>query len=393
MALSLAELEALDNKPPITEIKPGDGNPPPEDLAEKARLQAEADQKKADDEKAKLEAEKATPNKTQAQIDEEARIAAGGKPTVGPNGRPLKEDGTEEPEKPLDPPADELEGTFWDDVDKLRGTKLDIDWDKQLDTTGKPIDPESPQGALIRERMIEQAARDNFELYIQQTDPRGYQYLLHRQTGGTDEQFFAQKTLTLPVYEEFKNSVDLQVSVYQRSLLNAGIPEKQAKMLTDQAVKDKEIFELADTAYKAQDAAEKKSIADLQSKLANDEKVLGQRVQQLSKALSDEITTGTGMKMVIPDAKRAGFKAYVEQFIEQDPEGNFVLVQKLDPRQLGEQLGALYLQYVKGNLSEIVQREAQTVTTKRLKRAVENTRDPLRTGSEPVNKKKTLGEL
>lgn len=287
----------------------------------------------------------------------------------------------------------EPETSIWEDVDALRGEPLEVKWED-----GQGAIPEeewdTPRGILARERALETRAVTRFEETLRKEDPRGYQYLLHRHAGGTDEEFFAQKTITLPDYERFKESVDLQVKVYTDDLRNAGLSEKAIKNEVDRAVKDKEILELSDRSYKKQEASEQKAIKDLNTQLEQDQLIYTRNVQVLDKTISEQIAS-KDMSIVVPEAKREEFKQYVRQRVRYDEQTRtFLFSQPIDHKLLPRQLEALYLQFVNGDLGGLIQREAQSANTKRLRRTIEKSKEVIKdAGSDAGKGKKTLGEL
>lgn len=376
--LSLAELDALSdtNKTPDPPpIKDGDGTPTAADL-ETARLAQLDKEGKGPDGKpkpivdqtaaTKAAADKAAADKVIADKAEADRLAAEG-------------DDNDD-----DSPA----GTVWDDVDALRGEKLNVDWGDIPEA-----DRDTPRGILAREKAIEKQAVTRFEQSIMETDPRGYQYLLHRQAGGTDEEFFAQPTITLPEYERFKESVDLQTKVYKDALRNAGIPEKQVTMLVDNAVKDKELFTLADAAYKKQQQTEQQDIRALNDQLARSQQQYERNVTALGKTIDEQIAS-TDMGVIVPEAKRVEFTNYVRQRIKYDEQtGMFLFAQPIDPKLLPRQLEGMYMQFVNGNLKDVIQRDAQTQNTRRLRRTIDASKTPMRGQPDTSKKKMTLGEI
>lgn len=375
--LSLQELEDLNNKtaPPVppTPIVAGDGTPKPADLsAEQIKAAADA------------EAAKLTETQEAAAAQRLADLKAKDPTTL-----------TAEEKAELDienTPADEDEGSFWDAVDQLRGEKIDIDWSKHVDSAGTPVDPESPEGVLIREKAIAAKAVKEWDAHLEQNDPRSYAYFLHRQAGGTDEDFFAMKTVSLPDYETFTNSVDLQSKVYRDALVRKGVGEKQAQMIVDLAIKDKELFTLADKEYKDYKTAEKNELDTLTAQLAEDEKVQAQKVQALETLLTNEINTNSTMKFIVPDTKKAEFTQYVTGKI-QTAEGKFFAVQEITEKALPRLLEALYLQFANGEISGLVQRAAKTQNVRRLKLAVDKSKGTIKDQSQGAGGKPTLGEL
>lgn len=369
---SLSDLDKTD-----TGIKSGDGNPTPADLAAKAEAdKLAAEKKQAEDAAARIETLKAKPadQLTEAEKKELADAT--------PAGEEPKEDGD----------TDEEEGNFWDDVDALRGTKLEIDWSKHKDDQGNEIDPTSPQGAYIREQYIAQQAVASFEEHIAKTDPRGYAYILHRQAGGTDEDFFSRKTVTLPEYDKFKESVDLQSKVYRDDLLRKGLDADSAKVLVDKAVTDKKIFELADKAYKDYDKSQKDELAQVTKKLEDEDKAYQKSVAELSTLITNTIS-GDTMRFLVPDAKKADFDKFVRTHIQRDGD-QFFAVQALDKDSIGKTLEALYFRFINGDLKSLIQRTAVTQNSKRLQRAAQKSeKTPAGGGTGGASGKKTLGEI
>lgn len=363
------------NVQPITPITSGNGDPTPEDLA----AQQLAAQKAADDARiAALEAKQdLTPEET-----EELNKLKGNTPTGDPND---DDDETDEPSE-VDPVQ------FWKEVDKLHGEDLNIEWDKHVDAEGNPIDPLSPEGVLIRDKAIAQRAIDSFERHLEKTDPRAYAYMLHRQSGGTDDDFFSSKTIALPDYTEFSNSVDLQQKVYREDLISKGVSEKQANLLVDQAVKDKEIFELADKAYKSREKEQADKLAAIQRQIEADEKAYQEGVKALTTMLSNEINSGTTMKVVVPEAKKAEFYQYVSSRI-QESGGKFLVVQEIEKNSLPRLLEGLYLQFVNGDLTGLIKRAAQTQNVASLRDRLNKDKKKPSSSTPKTGGKLTLGEL
>lgn len=358
---SLSSLDTGQQDPPP--IESGDGTKTAADL-EAERIKAAEEEKKP-----LVDQNPGDKAKTEAQIAAEAEEA-----------RLKKEQDDKDDAAP--------ETSIWEDVDKLRGEAIDVEWgdipEEERDT---------PRGILAREKAVEARAIQNYERWIMQSDPRGYEYLLHRQAGGTDEDFFARKTIDLPDYELFKTSVDLQTKVLTDDLRNKGVPEKQVKMLVDAAVKDKELFDLSDKAYKDKQARDTQSIEKLNKQLEAENQYYQRAVTGLTKAITEQISSAD-MSIVIPEAQRPVFDAFVRQHIEYNEQTKqFMFVQNIDPKVLPRQLEALYLQFKKGNLGELIRREAQTSNTKRLKRAVESTKDKINDQGGGGKRKLTLGEI
>ena len=266
-----------------------------------------------------------------------------------------------------DDPDNNDAASFWEDVDKLRGTALEVEYPEG-------VDPLSPEGVYHREKAVAQEAVNQFEQLLRKSDPRGYAYLLHRQDGGTDEDFFSEKTFSLPEYEAFKQNADLHQQVYKESLLAKGLDEDMVQVLVDKAIKDNKLFDLADAAYKATQKDHEKELARLDQLRKDADSKYNSAVNQLQISLSEAIREGKGMSIFIPDTDKERFQKFVQEFVEYDkPTGRMLIVQPIEGS-LPKQLEALYLQYKKGDLSALIKRAVQKENTKRLKVAVDKSK-------------------
>ena len=96
----------------------------------------------------------------------------------------------------------------------------------------------------------------------------------------------------------------------------------------------------------------------------NAQKQYERSVQALEKTLNEEMIAG--MKIVVPEAKKAEFSQFVRQHITMQ-DGQFFVAQPIDPKGVGQLLDQLYFSYTKGNLGDLIQRSATTQNTVRLR--------------------------
>lgn len=372
--MSLQELDNLPDPNKKPDIKAGDGAETAADL-EAARQKAEADRIA----KAEKEGQGAGGGETTEQriTALEAVPEADRTPEQVAELEKLKPAGT-------DAETDDDDTLFIADIDKIRGEQLKVVY---KDEQGQDVGPLTPMGIYLRERAAQELAVQRFETNLRKNDPRGYQYLLHRENGGDDESFFAAKSPTLPDYDAFKESVDLQVKVYTESLISKGVDAETAKVITDQAVKDKKIFGKAEIAYKEVKANEELAVKNLQDKLLKDQQAYTKSIENLDKMFDSTISKGQDMKLVIPDAKKVEFATFVRSIVEHDPTtGSFMFVQPISKEELPRMLEALYFQFVKGDLSGLVQRQAQTQNARRIQTNMKKATDKPG-GGEPAQRK------
>ena len=359
--------------PSLTEISNPDYVPPTGDLteAQKAAAAAEAEAARlAEEERKKQEAAGGAVE----GLNEDGTLQEGY--VRDADGNVVKET----------PAEGEEEDTFWEDVDKLHGRTITVEYPEG-------VDPLAPEGVYHREKAIMAQTVNDFEAHLKASDPRGYAYLLHRQAGGDDESFFSKKTFSLPNYEEFKDNPELHAKIYKQSLLAKNLPEDSIQVLVDKAIKDNKLFDYADGAYKAAEKEYADGLKEMEIINQRNQAEYTKSVTLLSQQLNESIVEGKGMNLIVPDTDKQPFLQFVKERIERE-NGKFVIVQPLED-DMHRQLEALYLLYKKGDLKALIQREAQTANVKKLGKvlsASKNNNKP--TGAEPRPViVKTLGEL
>lgn len=270
---------------------------------------------------------------------------------------------------------DDLEDAevFFTDVNKLHGKEIKVEYGVDP-VTNLPIDPLSPQGVYIRDKVIMEMAQDELESNMSKIDPRGYAYLLHRQAGGDDEEFFSNKTISLPEYETFKSSTDLQTRIYKSSLTSKGITEDVAQMAIDKVIKDGKLFDEADKAYKATQKQQTDALTAIEDSRKRADAAFQVSVNKYNQQLSVAVKEGKGIKIVIPDTEKDQFLQFVRENTQQLPDGRFAIVRPV-AENLGTQLEALWYEFKKGDFKSLIQREAQTQNVRRLRSQVEKSKD------------------
>lgn len=267
---------------------------------------------------------------------------------------------------------------FWTAVDQLHGFE-----DFKVEYPDG-INPLSPEGAHIREKALMEHAINNFDAHLKQKDPRGYEYLLHRQNGGDDESFFARQSVVLPDAEAFKNSVDLQKDILTRDLINKGNSPEDAKFIVEKAIADQKLFERATNAYKTIEKAEADALARAEKaaadRVANEQKAL----QTMDSVITDVIMNSKTDKIVIPDAKRAEFAQFVKDHMYYDGE-KFFIMKPIDQESAAQQIQGEYFSFVKGNLKDLVERSAKTQNTKKLMLGVQQSKKSAKSSTDTNN--------
>lgn len=358
-----------------TGIQSGDGSQKPSDL-QQAQQQQQKKDPPADP--------PAPPAEPVEGLNEDGSLQEGyikgedGKVVKDPDYKPAKEgDDGDTDDAGGDDSTDDTD--FWEDVDKLHGEELKVEYPEG-------IDPMSPEGAYHREKAVAGRAMEKFEAHLKATDPRGYAYLLHRQAGGSDEDFFSQKTFSLPEYDAFKDSADVQVRVLKSSLISKGLDDESAQMLVDKAIKENKLFDKADAAYQSAKDQYEKELAAVEKQNQQAESQYRTSVNALNQKLITTVNEGKGLNIMIPDTDKAGFTNFIRDHIEYDKgTGKFLFVQPAG-EDFERQLEALYLLYKKGDLKSLIQRQAQTQNRKRLGKVIEKSRQQKPGGDDTSQK-------
>ncbi len=228
----------------------------------------------------------------------------------------------------------------------------------------------TPEGIAHRENVIRETAQVDFEEYLKKKDPRGYAYLLHRDRGLPDEEFFGDhKGFQLPTVEELKASADVQAAVYKHELLMKGLDATTAQILIDAATKDNTLEAKSTLSHTSLDTAQKKQLADLQKQQEDATKVFKENVGKLTNSIAASIKSEMGF--VVPEANQAEFQQYVLSNMRYD-NGEFFFVQPIAAENMKTTLEALFFQYKKGDLSKLIAKKAKTQAAQTLRLKVPN---------------------
>lgn len=309
-----------------------------------------------DEEKTKREAaeQKAAADKKAADDAEAARLEA--EKTKDKD----KDKSKDESESEGD---DEDEEDFWADVDKLRGETIDVDYGD--------VDPLTPEGALIRERAVEQYAIDKFEQHLEQSNPKAYAYLLHTMEGGTDEEFFNMTTGVdhLPTEEEIENDVDIQKKLVTEDLKAKGNSDKVIASAIKAMLEDDELEEAAKDALANKAKAATEKVEAVKAAAAQKTAERQSSLDKMGKYVSAVVNTGTVDNITIPEKDR---KPFIEAFNKnvRYENGKFLLVQELSDDNIMNVFKKEFFNFKGGKVEDLITRAAKTENTVRLKKTL-----------------------
>lgn len=284
-----------------------------------------------------------------------------------------------------DDPDDVSPEDFYADVQAKTNIEVEVDY--------QDVDPLSAEGVALREVALVSKAEQDYDEYIRTTMPRAYAYMLHTKNGGTDEEFFAVKKVPLADKETFSNDIEAQRQFLIRDLLSKDVPEEVAKLTVDQYVKTNVLTDKAMGLYDKKKQEEN----NLLQEQINKDKAIKQDFENSVATLTGVISQGIEkeMRLVIPNDKKKAFNEFVIDNIQHDGR-DFFLAQKLNPKEITPGfLEALYLQFVKGDVSALIKREAKRQTVQRLGQQVKKDKSASSSGNpnEKQNQFIPLGQL
>lgn len=271
---------------------------------------------------------------------------------------------TKAPEPPKDDDdtalADDDPAKFYEEVAKISGMPIAVEYPAGMD-------PLSPPGVAHRDFIVRDLAIQEFDHYLEKKDPRSYAYMLHREAGGSDEEFMGGSTgYSLPELSTLDESADAQAAIYKHDLLSKGLDEDVVAAIVDKAIKDNKLKALATASYNSI----KKGQDDMLKSMQDREK---QRTQEVNNAVVEmkNIITETiksNLKFQIPEASQPEFEKYVlENMQYDDSTKSFMLVQPVKKETLTNILNAMFFQFKGADLKNLVEKQAATKAAQRLR--------------------------
>lgn len=252
------------------------------------------------------------------------------------------------------------EPNIYEEVDKLSGVSLDIDFGDAA--------PNSPEWIAKREDAIRDAAIKAYDAELKAKYPLGYQFLLHQVAGGDAESFLSRNPQSFKDITLTKEDKATQESVYRRALALKGVGTEQIDILV-QTAKDKgKLFDYSQSELAILQRNQQAEEAKLEAIKVQNQK----KEEELTKTFYSELDTflnkGVG-GLIIPKEERAAFSEFLttNTFVQ---DGKLVYYKELDLKDLEQEVAANYFKYKKGDLSKLVERKAITTNTNRIRQAV-----------------------
>jgi hypothetical protein len=277
------------------------------------------------------------------------------------------------------PAEDANSKNFFDIVETITGVTVAVDYGES--------DPTTPEGMAKREKAVMDHGVTMFEEYLKNSVPDAYAYLLHRQGGGTKEEFFQSNTNpSLPSLPEFESSADIQANIVKTSLTQRGVPEEVAQATVDSYIKANVLKEKALVIYKDYDNAQKEQIEAIRRNQEESDRRFNEEVKSVMSVVDETINSGS-IKFIIPEAKRTEFATFVKERIRYS-DGGFYITQPIAKDSANSLIESLFIQYSGNDLKKLIAKEARTVATEQFKFKVRADQEAEKKGTTPVQEKR-----
>lgn len=290
---------------------------------------------------------------------------------------PAPEEEEEEEDQP-DQPDPETSIKFFEEVDKITGQAVEVDYGD--------IDPLTPQGVALREKAVREAALDSWLEEIEERFPQVYRALVHANNGGNVAELFTQTTsrdYSKVVLKEGDDTVAKEIlSDYYRS---KGVknPDKLRKLIETDEDSENGLIAEAQAALEelqAEQEEQRVAIIEEQRKKADEQK---KKDQILITAIDDVLESRQLHSFKIPDRVEANqFRKFLMDNVRRTGDGKYELATPIDQANLETILQYQYFQFKKGDLSKIIQQKAVTEQAKKLKLKLKSEQDKTKKNTE-----------
>lgn len=379
-AVNVEDLPTLDDFQESKLLTQKDVEEPSEEEEEEEEEEEQDDKNKKPEPKPEVKNQDKDKDKNKPAKEQKEKSA----PEKQPKGQPGPKDTKGKPapvpaQEPEPEPESDDEGNFWTDVEKITGIQLDVDFGE--------VDPETPQGAAIREQALVEYAVESYIKTLQEKFPRAYKILEHEANGGRVEDLLTPDYVDYSKVELKEENKEQQKQVLLDFYKSKGFDAKKAQRMVD-ADEDSEegLFAQAKAALAERAQAQK----------AEEERITKEaKLKQQAREQQDAQFLG-GVKKVVDSGKlgnftiaakkdREDFFSFIQENVQRADDG-YVAVLNIDKQNPLEALQQLFFAFRKGKLDEFINARAETQTVRRLERKVKGA-EKLNSEQSPEQKK------
>ena len=261
----------------------------------------------------------------------------------------------------------EPDGSFWEDVEAITGNTIEVEYG---DT-----DPETPEGAALRESALISKAQEEQLKYLETTYPEAFKILQYYADGGSIQDLVSPNEVDYSVVEIKEDNTDQQKKFLLDYYTNViGVSEAKAnKMIEFDEESDEGLYQTAKDALdglKEEQKVEKAKILETQKVKAEAEREKDRQFIGIIREITDAGEIGN---FKVPTTEREAFNKAVMQRLQRDGNGGYVYNVPITNDTISQVLQEAYFGFKKGDLTSLITKQAKTENVKRLKRkAVED---------------------
>lgn len=257
----------------------------------------------------------------------------------------------------------EVRETIWDEVAKINGINLDVDFGD--------VDPESAEGIAIRDQVLVDHTVDNYLEYLKNNFPESYRLLEHESNGGDIKELFNARATDYNKINLKQDDVDLQKQILTDFYKAKGFDDKRiVRMIEADEDSPEGLFAAAKEALVTQQTAQKQKEEQIVLATQQQQKAKAARDQQVRDIVQEITNSGQiGNFQLAPKDKQA-FYDFALNNVFSDGKDGYQVVLPINDKTLVPVLQQLLFTYKNGDLSEFVKREAATANVRKLKRRV-----------------------
>jgi hypothetical protein len=257
---------------------------------------------------------------------------------------------------------DDKEESFWSDVEKLTGRTVDVDYGE--------TDPETAEGAALREEALIQSSITDHLDYLAKIYPREFRALEHASNGGKMEDLYNPAEPDYSKIEIGDDDVDAQKTFMNSYYQKKGFSATKAKRMTDaDEDSDEGLGTATKDALKELSTDQEKSRNKVIAEQKKSDQASKRQDMQMIGSVEKVVQSGKLDKFTIPVKEREKFYQHALSNMQRNPNGGYMFVQTVEPQDLEKQLQEMYFAFKGGDLSKIIQRGVTTEGARKLKRA------------------------
>jgi len=254
--------------------------------------------------------------------------------------------------------------SFWDDVSKIHGLELEVDFGD--------VDPESPEGAALRDQVLVNKTVEDYLEYLKTNFPKAYKFLEHESNGGDINELFNVSKTDYSKIELKPENAEQQRKILVDYYKAKGFDEKRAtRMMEADEDSEEGLFAAAKIALAEQLTAQQEQEAKVLETAKAQQAEIEARNNQFRGVVKQIAESGQVGNFNLDKKDKDEFYRFAMSNIYSNGKDGYQVVLPINQESLVPVLQQLLFAYKDGDLSAFVKREAQTQNVRKLKRKLQ----------------------